>query len=198
MAAVRFLQHNPACSFRELENALNREHTGLLTPSLGLIRAVLASYANETEGHWDLRPEDNPGERRIDLESAAGSLATLGAKLGYTIQRTEPPRQLVRWLEHKQVIFNFYLLASALVGSILRQVPAQPGLSFLVIPGGRAGLLTYKLERDASLRSSAKQWSILKFRQLRHLAEMNTLTRELLEKELTSDPIEPPEQMKLF
>jgi hypothetical protein len=44
----------------------------------------------------------------------------------------------------------------------------------------------------------AERWRIVKFRHLRRLAEMTELTRERFEKELSSDPIEPPEQMELF
>jgi hypothetical protein len=198
IAAVHFLQKNPACTLRDLEMALNAELPGLMTPSLGLIRAVLASYAIETGGHWNLRPEDSPAARRADLEIAAQSLATLGARLGYTLQGEKINQRLVRWLENGQIIYNFTLLASAVMGCLLRQNPSPPMNSFLVLPGGRAGLLAYKLERDPGLRSIAGRWRIIKFRHIRRLAGLTGLTREHFEKEFSGDPIEPPEQMKLF
>jgi hypothetical protein len=198
IAAVKFLQKNPACTFRDLEIALNTELPGLLTPSLDLIHAVLASYALETDGRWTLRPEDSPSSRRTDLETAAEYLAALGSRLGYTLQREEKNQRLVRWMEHGQTIYNFTLLASAVVGRLLRQNPSSSENNFLILPGGRAGLLAYKLDRDAALRSLAGHWRILKFRHLRRLAGLTGLTREHLEKEFSSDPIEMPEQMKLF
>jgi hypothetical protein len=70
--------------------------------------------------------------------------------------------------------------------------------SFLILPGGRAGLLAYKLECDPGLRSIAGHWRILKFRHLRRLAGMNGITRAQFDQEFSSDPIEPPEQMELF
>ncbi len=45
--------------------------------------------------------------------------------------------------------------------------------SFLILPGGRAGLLAYKLERDPALRSMAERWRIVKFRHLRRLAGLS-------------------------
>jgi hypothetical protein len=198
IAGVHFLQKHPAGTLRDLETILNAELPGLLTPSLGLIRAVLASYANETDGQWSLRAEDSPADRRRDLESAAQSLAGLGARLGYSLQRGDKNARGVDWLENGQTVYTFHLLASAVVGRLLRQNPNPPAPSFLILPGGRAGLLTYKLERDPGLRSIAENWRVLKFRHLRRLAGMNNLTRTGFIREFSGDPLEPPEQMKLF
>ena len=198
IAAVRFLQRQPACTLRELETALNAELPGLLTPSVGLIRAVLASYASVTDGRWSLRLEDAPTARRLDLEGAAQNLAALGERLGYTLERDEKNARLIRWLENGQAMYTFHLLASAVAERILRQAPNPSGHSFLILPGGRAGLLAYKLERDPCLRASAGRWRILKFRHLRRLAGMNGLTRAQFAQEFSGDPIEPPEQMKMF
>jgi hypothetical protein len=41
-------------------------------------------------------------------------------------------------------------------------------------------------------------WRVLKFRHLRRLAESPGLTRESWARELSGDPIEPLEQMKMF
>ena len=198
MAIFRFLQKNPGAALQDLETALNAELPGLLTPSLGLLRAVLASYAVETDGRWSLRPEDSPSTRRADLDTAAQALTALAARLGVTPQRQESPQRLILWQDSGETVYAFYLLASAVAGRILRQNPYPPERSLLVLPGGRAGLLAYKLDRDPALRCVAERWHIVKFRALRRLSEMTGLTRERFEKELSGDPIEPPEQMKLF
>jgi hypothetical protein len=101
-------------------------------------------------------------------------------------------------MENDHTLYNFYLLTSAVVERLLRQDPIPQVDSILVLPGGRAGLLASKLERDPALRASAEQWRILKFRHLRRLAGLNGLTRAQWEQEFSGDPIEPPEQMKLF
>jgi hypothetical protein len=198
IAAVHFLQKIPACTSRDLEIALNAELPGLLTPSLGQLRAVLASYAIETDGHWSLRPEDSPPSRRLDLETATESLIALGTQLGFTPQRDDKNPRFLRWLENGQTLYNFHLLVSAVVERLLRQDPTPPVHSFLILPGGRAGLLAYKLERDPGLRSIAGRWHILKFRHLRRLVGMSRITRAQFDQEFSGDPIEPPEQMKLF
>ena len=199
VAIVRHLQKRTACTLRDLETALNASFPGLLTPSLGLVRAVLASYAVESGGLWSLRPQDASTARRADLEAAAQSLAALGPRLGYTLQREESPHRLIQWQENGETSYAFYLLASAVTGRLLRQNKVPPSVnSFIVLPGGRAGLLAYKLDRDPSLAALAHRWRIVKFRHLRRLAEMAGLTRESFEKNLSGDPIEPPEQMKLF
>ena len=198
IAVVQSLQKKPGGTQRELEIALNTRLPGLLTSSLGLLRAVLASYAVATDGHWSLRPEDFPSARREDLETAAQALATLGSRLGYSLQREDKSPRIVRWLEDGQTIYNFYLQASALVGRFLRLNPVPAEKSLLVLPGGRAGLLAYKLERDPALRSTAEHWRVVKFRHLRRLAGQAGINRESFEKEFSSDPIEPPEQMKMF
>jgi hypothetical protein len=198
IAVVSYLQKRPACTIADLENAMNTELPGLQTPSLGLIRAVLDSYATELDGLWSLRPEDTPAARRADLESAAQSLVTLGTRLGYTIQREDKNRRLVRWMENGKIVYNFTLLASAVVARILRQDPDPSTVNFLILPGGRASLLACKLERDPALKSIAGRWRVIKFRHLRRLVGMSGLTREHFEKEFSGDPIEPPEQMKMF
>ena len=58
--------------------------------------------------------------------------------------------------------------------------------------------MVFMVARDPGLRAIAGRWRILKFRHLRRLAGMNGLTRAQFAQEFSGDPIEPPEQMKLF
>ncbi|MBI4731736.1 MAG: hypothetical protein HY781_06355 [Chloroflexi bacterium] len=198
IALIHYLQKNPGAAFRDLEIALNAEFPGLLTPSLGMLRAVLASYAEENDGGWTLRPEDAPNARRADLDSAVQTLTTLAPQLGYAAASEQKPWRILRWLEAGQTAYAFHIVASAVAGKILRAASEPPERCVLVLPGGRAGLLAYKLDRDPDLRLRAERWRVLKFRQLRRIAGLPGLTRERWEKELSSDPLEPPEQMKLF
>ena len=83
MAIVRYLQKYPGATLRDLEMVLNAELPGLLTPSLGLLRAVLASYAVESEwvlepapGGFPLHATGRPGKCRtssLNAGAAAGS-----------------------------------------------------------------------------------------------------------------------------
>ena len=198
MAVVRFLQKRADCSLAELQAEVNAQFPGLDTPPLGLLQAVLASYALEKDGRWEIRPEDSPSARRADLEAAAAALESLAARLGYAAVRRESPRRQVVWLEAGREQYSFALLASAVSARLLRQPPSGPERRLLVLPGGRAGLFAYKLGRDPSLKQLAEGWRVLKFRALRVLAGRSGLGRAEWENELSADPLEPPEQMKLF
>ena len=93
----------------------------------------------------------------------------------------------------------FYLLASALTGRILaeNQYPLEKCL--LVLPGGRAGLLAYKENRDPKLRQLLEGWHIVKFRLLRTLEEIPVLNRQTFDEQLISDPIEQAQgQLMMF
>jgi hypothetical protein len=197
-AVVRFLIKDAGSTFPALESAVNAELPGLMTPSLGLLRAVLSSYALETEGRLLLRQEDQPSSRRSDLESTAEDLSVVGTRLGFTVERKENPQRLVIFMEKGEPVYAFYLLASAIAGQILRKNPYAPDKSVLVIPGGRAGLLAYKMERNPDLRSLADGWRIIKFRAIRQWIGMTNMSSTEFEEEITGDPIEAPEQMKLF
>ncbi len=56
---VRLLQEKGACTIRDIEAALNNAFPGLQTPSLGLLQAVLVSYAVEIK-----RSLESPSRRR--------------------------------------------------------------------------------------------------------------------------------------
>ncbi|MDW8278859.1 MAG: hypothetical protein RMJ85_12645 [Anaerolineales bacterium] len=199
IAVVSYLQKHPGATSEQIEHLVNNTFRGLYTPAVELIRAILTSYGIETDGGWYLRPEDSPTLRRTDLESARQQLTALGERLGFLVTFTPKPWRILHWQESGgKNRYTYHLLTSAVVGRILYQSRNTDGYRLLVLPGGRAGLLAYKLERDPALRSRAEGWRVLKFRHLRRLVELSHLTLERWEKELSNDPLEPPEQMKLF
>lgn len=199
IALVSYLHKHPGAHFKQIERFLYDEFRGLSTPSLGLIRAVLTSYAVETNGGWSLRPEDAPAQRRADLEIAQSQLTSLGERLGFRIAFTSQPWRVLRWQQAEgEDVYVYHLLASAVIGRIAYQNCAPALRCVLVLPGGRASLLAYKLERDPALRARLQGWRVLKFRHLRRLVELPQLTLERWERELSNDPLELPEQMKLF
>lgn len=213
-ALVTFLLHHPGCRFSELEEALNAEFTGMLTPSLELLNVCLDSYAFQDppeSGLWRLRPQDEPSARRKDLDEAYASLKSLAERLGYT-QEGSPPV----WLdEQAQPRFWFYPLASAVIGEIMLgkpgSPPSPPAGSIIVLPGGRANLLAYKLRHDPRLaalcalleekptEAPPTGWRFLKFRHLRQLLDHPMLLRENFDALLAQDPLTyAAPQMRLF
>lgn len=93
----------------------------------------------------------------------------------------------------------FYVTVSAVLSGVL---PVRPPLAqgWIVLPGGRARLLAYKLRRDPRLRAAAEQrWRFVKFRHLRRLAEDESLIPATLEPLLSLDPLENSDpQLSLF
>jgi hypothetical protein len=196
-AVVTFLQKHPNSLLLELERGLYHEFPGLLTPSKALVAAVLASYGGEKAGRWRLRDEDRATQRRAELEQMLGVVETIGERLGYKVE--EIGQHARAWTEKRKTERVFYLLASAVTGHILaeNQYPVEKCL--LVLPGGRAGLLAYKEDRDPRLRKQLQGWSILKFRLLRSLADIPVLNRQTFEEQLISDPVEQTQgQMMMF
>jgi hypothetical protein len=198
MTLVRHLTRNPGCSLAQIETAVNSAFPGLYTPQLGIIKNILGSYAMPSGSSWFLRPEDSPAARRADLQTMQLLLEKLGKRLGFKVTVPENPGLPLIWMEARQASFAFHVIASAVAGGILRQTPQNGVISCLVLPGGRAGLLTYKLERDPFLKKLAGHWHLLKYRQVRSLAEDASLTRADWLTNLTGDPLTQPEQMRLF
>ncbi len=64
VAVVTFLQKNPNSIYLEVEDDIYPRFPGLLTPSKGMIYAVLSSYAVRESGAWMLRAEDIASIRR--------------------------------------------------------------------------------------------------------------------------------------
>ncbi len=106
---------------------------------------------------------------------------------------------MVVWQDKGQAAYAFHVLASALMGRALSEIQNPPQQSILVLPGGRASLASYKMQRDPALAERLKKVRVVKYRLLRMLAEAPALTRETFEEQLDSDPLEKPRlQMLMF
>jgi hypothetical protein len=193
VAVVTFLQNNSDAVYIEIENDLYPRFPGLLTPSKGLIYAVLNSYAEKDGARWRLRVEDVASARRAELNNIFNLLEVIGKRLNYKTHRED---KNVLWEENGQPVRSFYVLASALVGRALESANEQ---TVIVIPGGRAALAAYKQERDPALAVRLKKHKVLKYRLVRALLEVPILTRETFEEQVASDPVEQSKgQMMMF
>ncbi len=187
MAIVTFLQKNPSSTLLEIETDLYPHFPGLLTPSKGLIHAVLNSYAEERDGRWVLRPEDQAASRRAELTRMEAMIETLGTRLGYVTRKQE---RLLVWEEDNQPARAIYALVSALIGRALADLETVNAQRLIVLPGGRAALATYKAQRDPSLAARLEDCRFIKFRLLRQLVEIPILTRQTFEEQIAADPLE--------
>ena len=137
---------------------------------------------------WRLRPEDRPANRHADLREMKELIERIGERLGYTT--THLDERTSSWMDGDEQVRVFHLLASALVDQVIREAQHPVNQGILVVPGGRAGLLAYKGNRDPRLQQRLDAWLILKFRLVRTLAEIPVLNRQTFEEQITSDPVE--------
>jgi hypothetical protein len=187
IAIVTFLQKHPQSIFREIEQDLYPRFPGLLTPSQGMLYAIVSSYANREGGEWRLRSEDVAAARREELKRIAGLIETIGRRLGYT---TRKQGKHYLWEQNGILERTFIVLASALLGRALTEAPRPPEQTVIALPGGRAALAAYKTQRDPSLASRVKGVRVVKYRLLRTLADLPALTREMFEEQVAADPLE--------
>ncbi|GMV32884.1 hypothetical protein FBQ83_02405 [Chloroflexi bacterium CFX5] len=183
-AVVTYLQKNPEAIYLEVEGELNKQFPGLMTPSKGLIYAVLNSYADKDGGIWTLRREDYAAARRDEMQKVFDLIEEIGKRLDY---KSKQEGRILTWFEQGGSARKFYVLASALIHRALERADEQ---TVIVIPGGRAALAAYKQERDPSLKESLKKHRLVKYRALRGLLELPILTRETFEEQIVSDPVE--------
>jgi hypothetical protein len=205
MEVVRYLQKNPASTLEQVDKAICGQFRGLFTPSRELIQECLASYgeASQPGGQgWRLRPEDAPAARRADLEAMRNLLERTGTRLGFRCDRAETitGRAVYLWVEASgEVAGVFYVIASAMLGSVVfapQSIAPMPHIvdpaarKMIILPGGRARLVEYKVGRDPRLGSALQDgWRLIKFRHLRRLADDLSLKRENLERLLDLDPL---------
>ncbi len=184
-----FLQANPNCAVADLDSALCRLFPGLETPAGHLIQACLDSYGEQDPetGRWHLRPQDELETRQADREEVCQILGVLGSCLDFTTGEEDP----VRWNALSgDPTYVFYVLTDAVIGEALLTSPLPGNRSFIVLPGGRANLVLYKLKQDPRLQKIVDSgWRFLKFRHLRRLAENPMLNRETLDDQFALDPL---------
>jgi len=204
---VNFLVREKAIDLKTIESQIFDKFRGLMTPDELWVPIILNSYATETEPDsdiWHLRSEDKPSNRRQDLTVVQEQLEKLATKLGYTQIFGDP----ITWIDSLgETRFWFYSTASAVItetilGSTERPT-SPPSRSIIVIPGSRANLILFKLQRDPRLAQlchipildqsesnlSVEGWRFLKFRHLRRLLDDISLSQQPIDHILNLDPL---------
>jgi hypothetical protein len=207
MAVVKHLIQNPDCAFTEMESIFFNEGDtdgdfgGFLIPETALVGECLESYGEKLESGWRIRDQDAPVKRREEIASMAALISGLGNELGFRVQmQTEDPPKSI-WLDkNEKPLYVFYFSASALLGKFLLEIEPIPTSGIIVLPGGRANLVMYKLSRDPRLQKIFDQgWRFLKYRHARRLANNSSLTADNLESQLILDPLTYNEtQLRMF
>lgn len=221
MEVVRALQRSPELSFEVLEDGLCAQFPGLLSPPAELVRACLDSYAesatrpeaaNKTEASgeagphlWRLRPSESAAARKADLQEMRAAVEAAGARLGFETIEREGALVWQAGASASEETWWFFRMASSIFSRYIYspgpevQAALAAGRCLLVLPGGRAGLVRFKLRRDLRLAEAARAWRFLKFRSLREIITLDRLDRAIWAARLEDDPLtEEATQMALF
>lgn len=190
-AVARKLKDGEMLDLMMMDEEICRLFPGVQTPPLSLVKACLASYGVEEEGHpglFSLRREDLAASREIEIQQITDLVCQIGERLGY---RPAVGKGVTWYDKTNTPVYRFFIQASAAVEILVSDQGHHAEGNIIILPGGRASLLSYKLSRDARLDSAAKSgWRFLKFRHLRTLAANPLLDGELWESQLDKDPPE--------
>lgn len=199
---------------------------GWQTPDAALIDACIASYATTEEGLCRLRDEDRPERRARAGGEILLRLHALGRRLGYAVwvaqveqaavlglvpmsdggppdEHAWAPAGLV-WHERGRPAYAFAISSHASLHPWLSPPPQNLANCprCVVLPGGRAGLLTFKLQRTPAWRELLAEagWEFVKFRHMRQLSVQPDLTLAGFRARIGLDPIVtlPGSQLTLF
>jgi len=194
MELVYFLLKNPGVTSHQIDEAICERFPGLLTPVSTLICTCLESYG-ETESpeidEWQIRQDDLPASRKNDLVVMEELIKTLGENLQLSTSKIlDKPLSFV-WLDDREnVQYTVFLTASAVLGQIFSTSQNVKGKPLIVLPGGRANLVTYKLKHNPIWQKKVDEgWQFMKYRHLRQLAKNPALSLDSLEDQLSLDPL---------
>ncbi|NOX64015.1 MAG: hypothetical protein GXP42_19080 [Chloroflexi bacterium] len=176
-------------------------------PDRPWLDALIASYAEGEERRLHLREQDHPDNREKELPKLTRALVEAGRAMGFeAIEWVDDDGETrrVEWRRQTGRRASFWLTAStALTPRIWRNRLPIRGLSrFLVIPGGRAGLVQWRIDHQPLWTSAALAggWVFVKFRHLRQMLHEPMREPDYWLARLALDPITPAraEQLSLF
>lgn len=195
-AAYAVLQETPVLDEVTFAEQVYARCPGLLTPDAGLIDACLRAYGHELEtGRWQLRAEDQPQTREAEQRRMIAGLLDLGQRLGYQAKALDGFD--AAWLDGtisggNRVRAAFVVRWQAAVSEALALGDKAPGARlYLVIPGGRAELASYKLAHNPLWQATLDEagWRFIKYRHVRQLMAQQEVDEYALRAIVGLDPI---------
>ena len=209
-----------------LEYEMLAAFPGLDTPDTAIVTASIRSYAQLEDGIARLRREDAPALRARDTGEMLLRLHNLGHRFGCDVWiaphaqeiasglvpmgRTQAPwpeawePASVVWEQDGQPLMAFAISPHAVVHPWLATPSEALAVCprYVVLPGGRAALLDFKLRRCPWWRDRLAWtgWDFVKFRHVRELAAISDLSLAGFRARIGLDPIVtlPGLQMALF
>jgi hypothetical protein len=199
MAAYQVLRDSPPLTEVDLATRVYARFPGPLTPEPELVATCLRTYGTQpTPGYWQLRPEDQPETRYAEWQTMVDQLLDLGRRLGYRSEVWAPFD--VAWFgeEGAQAVFVVHWQAAVSEALALSDqvAGARP---YVVIPGGRAALVSYKLAHNPLWQQVVDEggWWFIKYRHVRQLASQPDVDEHTLRTIVRLDPIVEREMTQL-
>jgi len=197
---VNFLLKEKPKTLLEIDQMVCDKYTGIHTPSSELIQVCLESYGKVIDPgnlKWQLREEDIPHTRNTELQNISQLLKRIAHRLQYTSEGEKP----ILWKDSSgSIIYVIYIIASAIFSDIVLNPEYTSEQSIILLPGGRANLVAYKLNHNIRLQEAInKGWRFIKFRQIRALEESAVIYPEFFNEQLSLDKLTySTPQMRLF
>ena len=185
---IRLLLRRPGISLREVDTTICKQFPGWLTPDRSWLEACLELYGEKgSDAGWKLRETELPANRKQDILRVGEQLGGLSGRMGYAIHGENP----WDWQDSNgRIKFRFFGLASSMIARFVLAEPAGDEYQkVLILPGSRSRLLLQKLRQDIRLQEKVEGWHILKFRQIKSLAERCEMTIDLFTSLLDADPL---------
>ncbi|PWH16010.1 MAG: hypothetical protein DDG59_10150 [Anaerolineae bacterium] len=184
-----FLHHNTA-TFQEIDQAVCDQSEYISIPSLSLIQECLESYADyDQHSHrWNLRQEEDPTKRSLEINEMRKHILKIGHHLGYTTKDDD----CILWLDPvNRPAALWSIQPTAALRVLLTASQKQEVKTYLVIPGSRVNLLMYKLQQYPFLKQQVgKRIHVIRFRQIRWLVSQPNIHPDLFDAWLNTDPIQ--------
>ncbi len=187
-AILDHLQKHPEARGYEIDQAICTQFPGLLTPEISLMQACIESYTEQLDdpGTRRLRPEESPEARQRDQAMITERLGRIASRLDYRVEGEAP----FSWIGEEGETLKVFVRTTAEIGGILLSPDYEPRRGLIILPGGRANLVLFKLRRDPRLQTAVDAgWRFVKFRRIRRLAESTLLNRENMDDQFALDPL---------
>jgi hypothetical protein len=198
-AAYEVLRDTLALAEFDFAGAIYAQFPDPLTPPAALVASCLRAYGQElTSGFWQMRSEDLPHAREAERETIVESLMELGQRLGFQVEPVAPFD--VTWFERGIHRAAFAVRWQAVVKEVLAcGLPGQQAIPYMVIPGGRAALVSYKLAHNPLWQAQVEEqgWRFIKYRHVRQLVARPDIDEYALQTVIGLDPIVEQEQAQL-
>lgn len=189
---VRHLIENQTTTAKKIKEVIYRDFPDIFTPQDSALLNILESYADLVDPvmHvWRLRDSEQPTVRQADIRDIKESLAFIAQSLAFQARGDDP----ILWFDdpQKNAVFSFHVFSSAIISRHTLNTDPIAQHKILVLPGSRANLLAYKVQRNPILKKMlSENYLVVKFRLVRDLKANPLLSRELFKEQIKVDPPE--------